>query len=55
MVGRRKVPDFLLSKAFNILTIGLRYLLSIEWPDFGLKYLVTVMSKGQPPKFKASV
>ena len=35
--------------------IGLRYTLSFEWSDFGLKYLVTVMLKGQPPKFKASV
>ena len=30
-------------------------LLSFEWSDFDLKYLVTVMLKGQPPKLKASV
>ena len=28
---------------------------SLGWFDFGLKYLVTVMLKGQPPEFKASV
>ena len=40
---------------FNLLSIGLRYTISFEWSAFGLKYLVTVMLKGQPPKFKASV
>ena len=40
------------SSIFNLLSIGLRYTISVEWSDFGLKYLVTVMLKGQPPKFK---
>ena len=34
---------------------GLRYTLSFEWSDFGLKDLVTVILKGQPPKFKTIV
>ena len=52
---RRKLPDHSLSNAFNLLLIGLPYTLSFEWPDFELKYLVTVTQKGQPPKFRASV
>ena len=32
----------------------LRQTLSFEFPDFGLKYLVTVIPKGQPPKFRTS-
>ena len=54
MVSRRKLPDPLLDNVFNLLSIGSRYAFSFEWSDFGLKYFVTVMLKGQPPKFKAS-
>ena len=39
----------------NLLSIGLRYTLLFEWSDFSLKYLFTVMIKGQLPKFKARV
>ena len=61
--GHRKLPDSSLSNAFNLLSIGLRYILSFEWPDFGPKYLVTdhlpkfkgQPPKDQPPKFKASL
>ena len=56
--GSRKLPDPSLSKVFNLPSIGFRYILSFEWPDFGLKYLVTSQApklKSQPPKFKASV
>ena len=55
MVDRRKLPDPSLSNVFNLVSIYLPYNLSFEWPDFGLKYLVTVTPKGQPPIFKASV
>ena len=55
MVSRRKLPDPSLGNVFNHLSIGLRYTLSFEWSDIGLTYLVTVMLKGQPPKFKGSV
>ena len=55
VVSRRKLFDPSLGNVFNLLSIGLRYTLSFEWSDFSLKYLVTVMLKGQPPKFKASV
>ena len=34
---------------FVSLSIGLQYILSFEWSDFGLKCLVTVMLKGLPP------
>ena len=57
-VGRRKLPDPSLSKVFNLPSIGFRYILSFEWSDFGLTYLVTSQPpklKSQPPKFKASV
>ena len=55
MVSRRKLPDPSLGNVFNHLSIGLRYTLSFEWSDIGLTYLVTVLLKGQPPKFKGSV
>ena len=38
-----------------VLLIGLQYTLSIEWPDFGLEYLVKVMPKRQKRKVKVSV
>ena len=55
LISRRKLPDPLLGNVFNLLLIGLWYTLSFYWSDFGLKYLTTVMLKGQPPTFKASV
>ena len=55
MVSRRKLPEPSLSNVFNLLSIGLRYTLLFEWSDFSLKYLFTVMLKGQLPKFKARV
>ena len=55
MVSRRKLPKPSLSNVFNLLSIGLRYTLLFEWSDFSLKYLFTVMLKGQLPKFKARV
>ena len=55
MVSHRKLPDPSLDNIFNLLSIGFRYTLSFEWSDLALKYLVTVMLKGQPPKFKAGV
>ena len=55
MVSRRKLPEPSLSNVFNLLSIGLRYTLLFEWSDFSLKYLFTVMLKGQLSKFKARV
>ena len=55
MVSSRKLPNPSLGNVFNLLLIGLQCILSFERSDFGLKYLVTVMLRGQPPKFKASV
>ena len=55
MVSRRKLPDSSLGIVFNLLSICLRYTLSFEWSDFGPEHLITVMLKGQPLKFKASV
>ena len=53
--GRIKLSNLSLSKVFNLLSTGVRYILSFQWSDFDLKYLATVMPKGQPPKFKTSV
>ena len=53
--GRIKLSNLSLSKVFNLLSTGVRYILSFQWSDFGLKYLATVMPKGQLPKFKTSV
>ena len=55
LIGRRKLANPFLSNVFNLLPICLRYTLSFEWPDFGLKYLVTVTPKGQPATLKISV
>ena len=55
MVSRRKLPDPSLYNVFNLLSTSLLYILSFQWSDFGLKYLVAVMLKDQLPKFKASV
>ena len=48
-------PHWVKFLVLNLLPIDLRYILLFEWSDFGLRYLVTVMLKGQPPEFKASV
>ena len=55
MVGRRKIPDFSLNNIFSVLSIGLQYTLSLKWPDFGLKFRVTIMPVGQSLKLKVSV
>ena len=55
VVIQKKLPDPSLDKVFNLLSIGLRYTLSFRWSDFGVKYVLTAMLKGQPPNFKASV
>ena len=55
VVGPRKLADPSLNNVFNFPLIRLQDTLSFKWPDFGLKYLVTVMLKGQPPKFKGGV
>lgn len=39
----------------NLRSINLGYTLSFYRPDFGLKYLITVISKDQVPKLKTSV
>ena len=40
MVGRRKLPDPLLNRIFNGLSIGVQYTLSFERTNFVLKYLL---------------
>ena len=39
MVDRRKLPDLLLNRIFNALSIGIQYTLSFQWTNFGLKCL----------------
>ena len=55
MVIRRKLPDPSLGNVLTLLSIGWRCTISFKWSDFGLKYLVIVILKGPPPKFKAIV
>ena len=55
VVGCIKLPNPSLNDLFNLLSIDLQYSLSFEWPDFGLKCLLTVVSKDQLPKFEARV
>ena len=52
IVRRRKLPDLSLNNICSVLSIGLQYTLSFKWPDFGLKFRVTIMPKGQSLKFK---
>ena len=47
MISCKTLPDPLLGKVFNLLSISLQYTLSFEWSGFGLKDLVTVRLKGQ--------
>ena len=44
-----------MNNIFNVLYIGTQYTLSFKWTNFGLKCTVTITSKGQSLKFKASV
>ena len=45
LIGRRKLPNPFLRNVFNLLPICLRYTLSFEWPDFGLKYSLQLLQK----------
>ena len=42
MVARRKLADPSLNRIFNALLIGVKYILSFEWTNFGLKCLFSV-------------
>ena len=55
MVDRGKLSNLSLNNIFSVLSIGLPYTLSFKWPDFCLKFRVTIMPKGQSLKFKVSV
>ena len=44
MVGRRKLPDPLLNRIFNALSIGVQYTLSFQLTNFGLKCLILNIS-----------
>ena len=37
MVGRRKMPDTSLNRIFSAVWIGVQYMLSFQWTNFGLK------------------
>ena len=39
-VGRRKLLDPSLNRIFNALSIGIQYILSFQWTNFGLKCLL---------------
>ena len=45
MGGRRKLPDPLLNRIFNALSIGVHYTLSFQWINFGLKCLFRQIKK----------
>ena len=55
MTGRRKPSDPSVNNIFNVLSIDLQYAHPFKWPDFGLKCLVTITTKYQSLKFKASI
>ena len=40
MVGRRKLSDPSLNHIFNVLSIGVQYVLSFQWINFSLKNLI---------------
>ena len=43
-VGRRKLPDPSLNRIFNALSIGVQYMLSFQWTNFGLNCLKSFSS-----------
>ena len=47
MVGGRKLPDPSLNRIFNALSIGVQYILSFQWTNFGLKCLLQICLKPQ--------
>ena len=47
IVSRRKLPDLSLNNIFSVLSIGLQHTLSFKRPNFGVKFSVTIMPKGQ--------
>ena len=49
-VDPKNLASSSLDNIFIALLIGLQYILSLEWPDFGLKCLVIVTPKGQSYK-----
>ena len=44
-VGRIKLPDTSLNHIFNALSIGVQYMLSFQWTNFGLKCLMLMVKK----------
>ena len=42
MVGHRELPDPLLNRIFNALSIGVQYTLWFQWTNFGLKCLFII-------------
>ena len=55
MVNSKNLSDHFFSGIFNALSICLQYTVSLAWPGFDLKCLVTVMPKVQSPRIKVSV
>ena len=55
MIGCRKLSDPSMNNIVHVISIGLKYTISFKWPDFCLKYLVTITPKGRSLKFKANV
>ena len=45
MVGRRKLSDPSLNRIFNVLSIGVQYMFSFQWTNFGLKCLILVADR----------
>ena len=45
MTGRRKLSDPSLNRIFNVLSIGVQYMFSFQWTNFGLKCLILVADR----------
>ena len=45
MTGRRKLSDPSLNCIFNVLSIGVQYMFSFQWTNFGLKCLILVADR----------
>ena len=54
-VGCRKLPNPWMNNIFNVVSIGLQYILPFQWSDFDLKCFVTITPKGQSLKLRERV
>ena len=51
MVGRRKLPDLSFNRIVNTLSIGVKFTVSFQWTNFGLKRLKWEQKQNVPDTY----